>query len=240
MGADPADQEAGGERRSRPGGQGPGRDLVRPVGRKATFSDYFEKQWLPNRRGEKNTKAAYLSHYNSSLKAAFGHLELRRILPSTVHGWVSREIEAGATPGTVVAKFKTLQTCLAGRRGASAMRDGLIATNPCYGTEFPTVPRREVQICEPDEVDRLIEALPKGWRLLPLLPSETWLRWGELMGLRVKRFTLGYRTLRVRETVLELTRAQTDTLVPAVRGRGELSTRPCAPCRPHRARPARR
>ena len=180
-----------------------------PSAGRITFADYFERQWYPNRGGEVRTRGEYLSIYNSSLKAEFGEIELRKILPSTIQGWVNRQVAGGVGPTVVHARFKVLQTCLAARKGVSARRDRLIQYNPCEGTQLPTIPTREVTILEPDEVDRLLLRLDPWWRPMPLLAAETGLRWGELMGLTVDDFTSGFRALHTRRTVIETTVAST-------------------------------
>lgn len=89
---------------------------------KVTFADYFEKQWFPNRGGEQTTRDTYLSHYNATLEDRFGDMELRRILPLTVQGWVTEMTHEGVRPSTIQAKVKALQTVLAAKKGSSAMR----------------------------------------------------------------------------------------------------------------------
>lgn len=174
-----------------------------PGAGRVTFADYFESQWYPNRQGERRTKDEYWYAYNASLKDEFGSLELRKILPSTVQGWINRMMDDEVGPNTIHARFKVLQTCLAARKGVSARRDRLIQYNPCEGTQLPVIPEREVTILEPDQVDKILLALDPWWRLLPLLLSETGLRWGEAMGLTVDSFTLDFRCLFVRRTIIE-------------------------------------
>lgn len=180
-----------------------------PGAGRIAFAEYFEKQWYPNRAGEVRTRGEYLSVYNASLKHEFGEIELRRILPSTVQGWINRQVADGVGPSTVHARFKVLQTCLAGRKGVSARRDRLIQHNPCEGAQLPVIPTREVAILELNQVERLICALDPWWRTMPLVAAETGLRWGELMGLTVDDFTLDFRALLTRRTIVEASIAQT-------------------------------
>lgn len=170
---------------------------------RVTFSVYFEEQWFPNRQGEVRTKTEYWSCYQANLHDAFGHMELRKILPSTIQGWVTKQLEEGASPATIRARFKVLQVCLAAKKGASARQDRLIQFNPCEGVQLPPIPEREVTILEPDQVDEVFEHLDPWWRLLPLFISETGLRWGEVMGLTLEDFTLDYRQVNVRRTIVE-------------------------------------
>lgn len=181
-----------------------------PAAGKVLFSDYFEKQWFPNRGGEQTTRDTYLSHYNATLKGKFGNMELRRILPSTVQGWVTEMAATGMKPSTIEAKVKALQTILAAKKGTSAKRDRLIEHNPCEGVLLPTVVEPDVLIYEPEEIDAILEAMDPWWRMIPMLGSETGLRWGELMGLTVGlSFSLNYRTVLAARTVVETKKANT-------------------------------
>jgi hypothetical protein len=64
-----------------------------PAAGKVTFAEYFETQWLPHRVAEANTLASR-SHYNSSLREAFGKAELRKITPAMIQRWVSAQQKA--------------------------------------------------------------------------------------------------------------------------------------------------
>lgn len=181
-----------------------------PMAGKITFSEYFENHWIVNRTCEVNTVETYWSHYRAALKPEFGDMQLRHILPSTVQGWVARMAAEGRVkPSTIRARVKALQTVLAAKKGASAMRDRLIASNPCHGVQLPAVVEPEVEVYTPEQVEQLIEALDEWWRLLPLFTASTGLRWGEVMGLQVCDFTPGYRSLAVNRTIVEASKART-------------------------------
>lgn len=182
-----------------------------PQSGKVTFSDYFEKQWLPNKVAELNTIVFYQSMYDSCLKDEFGDLALNRIAFDHIQGWVARMSKAGTTPRTIKARFRALQSILASPsgKGVSALRSRLIMHNPCAGVELPTVPQREVTFYEPEEVDAILEVIDPYWRLLPMIASETGARWGELMGLETTDLTLGMRRMKIQRTVVETKVANT-------------------------------
>ncbi|HZJ04039.1 MAG TPA: hypothetical protein VFD59_01035, partial [Nocardioidaceae bacterium] len=50
-----------------------------PKAGRITFSEYFEKQWLPNKTGEINTIAKYQMHYDAAFKGEFGPMRLNSI-----------------------------------------------------------------------------------------------------------------------------------------------------------------
>jgi integrase len=188
-----------------------------PTAGAITFATYFEKQWYPNRGGELNTRRNYRSQYEApdyGLKVTWGEVELRHVTNSSVQGWVARMIAAGMSAATIEARFVTFQTVLAAKKGASAMRDRLIQYNPCQGTQLPVRPKKKVRIYEPDEVDAIADELGIWWLPMVMFESDTGLRWGELMGVRVGDFTLNYRSVRIERVILELTLKDTKNGTP--------------------------
>lgn len=182
-----------------------------------TFAEYFEQHWMPSRVRELNTIATNESHYRSSLKPAFGAWPLNRITPAAVQRWVRDELALvqakGGRPSTVDAKLKTLSQVLGGR-GVSAVRDRLIAHNPCEGLERPFCDKPEVKIFTPGEVSLIMGSIPRWFQPVPILGAESGLRWGELMGIRVCDFTEGYGAVTVQRTIGELTKAYTGRDTP--------------------------
>lgn len=189
-----------------------------PKAGEMTFSTYFEEHWLPQRvKNELTTIAAYRSHYNATLKDAFGATPVNKISSPQIQRWVMAQVKAGVRPGTVVAKYRTLATCLGGKKGVSAVRDGLIAESPCKGIDLPEVDKPEVLIYTPDEVDNLMLAFDAWWQPLLVFAAESGLRWGELLGIEVRDFEPGYEGVYVQRTIVELTIAETGNGTPFLR-----------------------
>lgn len=178
---------------------------------KMTFSEYFEEHWLPSRINEANTLASYRTSYRTELKPTFGHFQLRRLHSAMIQDWVTSCVRRGVHPATLRKKYATLKLVLAGGRGRSALRDGLIAHDPCAGIDLPPERKPDVVIFQPHEYDLLwpiFTAIDDGWWFpSELVRLECGLRWGELAGLRVEDLT--DRRLSLRRTVIETTRDQT-------------------------------
>lgn len=177
-----------------------------PSAGKTTLDQYFENVWWPNCGLEHNTQVSYRSMYQQHMKPRFGDVELRKLLPSHIQSWVKQLEQKGLAPSTVVKVFAAFQSILGGQKGSSALRDGYIDRNPAKGTRLPVVPERDVQIYEPDEVPLLMKAMDPWWAPLPYFMSETGMRWGEVVGVQVDDFTLGYTEVVVRRTIVETSR----------------------------------
>ena len=92
-----------------------------------------------------------------------------------------------------------------------AVRDRVILTNPCEGTELPKVPPRKARILTPPEYDRLVAAIPDRYQLLIMTDIETGLRWGELIALRPRHIDFLRRTIAVEQTIVEVSRKHSPT-----------------------------
>src|SRR5439155_431878 len=67
----------------------------------------------------------------------------------------------------------------------TALNDSVINLHPCRGVKTPPVPVKEYQILSPDEINRLLTALPTDTaRLLAEVAIESGPRWGELAEMR--------------------------------------------------------
>ena len=176
-----------------------------PTAGSITFREYFEVHWLPHRTLSKNRRENYRSFFRTSYEPAFGDMQLRKITPPIVQRWVSSEIARGTSPRTLADKATALSTILGSTKGVSAMRDGLIRTNPVAGVDLPAVPRRTVKIYEVDEFDALLEHL-QPYDLVAVLAAETGFRWGELMGLRVSSFSRDRQYVTADAVIIELSK----------------------------------
>ena len=160
-------------------------DIVVEVQTTQTLRSYVENKWWRNRRLELNTRATYDQMLRLYLLPRFGDELLVNIVRSDVQSWLTDlKDEKGLKPYYVAQCYKLLQTILAAKKGASAVRDGYLTHNPCAGVDLDTIPRRKVTIITPAVSDALVEAMEAWFRPIPLVVSDTGLRWGEILGLQ--------------------------------------------------------
>lgn len=163
------------------------RRLGRPAATSApSFADYSER-WLTTRRGA-NLRPATLREYEVVLRThlvpRFGVRNLVAIERPDVQRMADEIAGAGHAPGGVRAIVAVLSSCL-GR----AVREGLLAANPCLGVELPKVRltdrlahRRPLS---PSELEGLLAATTQEhWRVLYRVAAGTGLRLSELGRLR--------------------------------------------------------
>ena len=177
-----------------------------PAAGRITFKEYAEEIWLPSRHLEVSTRAGYVSYLRNHFVPFFGHMPLARIMPSTVQDWVNQAARNGLAPRSVTKYHVMLHSVF-----VRAVRDRLIAFNPCQDTELPKVVTKKTRTLTPDEYSSVLAEIPPRFRALVMTAIETGLRWGELVALRPRHIDFLRRTIVVEETIVEVSRKDSPT-----------------------------
>jgi integrase len=179
--------------------------IDRSAGR-ITFRDYVENVWWPSRHLEVSTMAGYRNNLDRHFLPYLGDIPMADILPSTVQAWVTKAINGGLSARSTVKYHVMLHGVF-----KRAVRDRVIAYNPCAETELPKVVGRRTRTLTPDEFQRLLAAIPDRYKLLVVTEIETGLRWGELIALRPRHVDFLRRTITVEETIVEVPKTVSPT-----------------------------
>jgi len=123
-----------------------------------------------------------------------------------VQDWVTDAVRSGLSPSSVVKYHVMLHSVF-----KRAVRDRVIASNPCEGTELPKIPPRKSRIMTPEEYQRLIAQIPERYQVLVQTDIETGLRWGELIALRPRHLDLVRGAVSVEQTIVEVSRKHSPT-----------------------------
>jgi len=183
-----------------------GGSWVDPRSGRITFADYVESVWLPSRHLEVSTMAGYRSYLDRHFLPYFGRRKMTAILPSTVQDWVTSAADSGLSPSSI-RKYHVMLHSVFKR----AVRDRVLASNPCEGTELPKVIAHKARILTPAEYDQLFAQIPDRYRLLVMVDIETGLRWGELIALRPRHIDFPRRTITVEQTIVEVSKKHSPT-----------------------------
>src|SRR5665647_3391923 len=122
-----------------------------PAAGRVTCKEYAEEIWLPSRHLEVTTHAGYASYLRNHFVPFFGHMPLARIMPSTVQEWVNQAARNGLAPRSI-AKYHVMLHSVFVR----AVRDRLIAFNPCEDTELPKVVTKKTRTLTPEEYSSVV------------------------------------------------------------------------------------
>jgi integrase len=157
--------------------------------------------WIDSRNTEATTAARDRSVMRNHVLPQWGSWPLGKIDHAAVQAWVT-DLGKGRS-ADVVAKCYQLTSAVL----RSAVRNRLIAFNPCEGIRLP---RRRKQdndervIERHDVLTRLLPAAPHRYRAIIATAAGTGLRWGEAAGLCADAVDLDAATLRVIRTVVEV------------------------------------
>jgi integrase len=152
---------------------------IDPSNGKIRFREYVDQHWWPSRHLELSTRAAYRSYLDRHFMPFFGDRPMSTIAPSTVQAWVTSACAGGLSSRSVVKYHVMLHSIF-----KRAVRDHVIARNPCAETELPKVIGKRIRILTPEEFDKLVDSLPDRYVPMVLTEIETGMRWGELIALR--------------------------------------------------------
>jgi site-specific recombinase XerD len=169
-------------------------------------------QWWESRVVERSTYGADRSRY-AAVVAEFGDRRLEAVTVMAVQGWVKRMIRDGKAASTV-RKFHAVLSSMLG----AAVRERLIADNPCRFVQLPTLPGgRDVYLTR-DEVDAVVATMGEPHATITLTLAYTGLRWGELAGLHLGRVDMLRRRLEVVDVLEEVDSVRSLKEYPKGRG----------------------
>ena len=174
-----------------------GGTYVDPTLGRQTFQAYAEA-WRARQPHRPTTAKNVEQHLRRYAYDALGDRPLAAIRPSEVQAWVTA-LSPRLAPSTLHTVVNTIRAAF-----AAAVRDRVIAHNPCVGVALPRVPRRRVEPLTLDQVQRIIAATREQYRALMVVAAGTGLRSGELFGLQVRHIDFLRRTLTVEQQVQQL------------------------------------
>lgn len=138
----------------------------------------YGRQWIEQRSLKPRTRSLYESQFAQLIAESLGKLPVTSITPARVRGWYA------ALDGEKVRRnsqtYGLLHSIL-----ATAVRDGMLAANPCQVQGAMNTRRtREPVILSVADMARLADEVTDNRRALVLLAAWCGLRWGEVSELR--------------------------------------------------------
>ena len=159
------------------------------------------RQWLDSRNDELTTKARDASIMDTHVLPRWGDWQLSKIDHLSVQKWIT-ELGTDRAPATVAEAHRLTSAVL-----RSAVRNRLIAFNPCEGIRLPRRRRGDTAdkvISREDLRSKLLPVTPDRYRAIIATAAGAGLRWGEAAGLRLDALDLKRARLSVIRTVVEV------------------------------------
>jgi integrase len=146
-----------------------------------------------------NTRALHNYLLRRFLLPAFADTVLADLDLMAVRSWLAGLEREAVSPNTVAKAYRLLARIM-----DTAVEAGLIVRNPCSVKGAATERAAEMRVATIAQVAALAQAIDPRFRALVLVAAYAGLRWGELVGLRVKRVDLLHSRISVAEQATEI------------------------------------
>lgn len=158
---------------------------------------------LKEERGLKHSTAARYRELGERINSHIGHIKLKDLRPDILNTFYTELGKTGQnkktgealSAKTIVEHHRLIHAVL-----EQAVMEGLIPTNPADRVIPPKAERKEVNYFQPEEVERIREALeaePIKWKTLTHLFLITGARRGEILGIKWQDCDFDRHTIRL-------------------------------------------
>ena len=161
----------------------------------------WAKRWLATTTNLRpTTRDLYAYLLRRFLLPTFGKAALSSIDVLAVHAWLANlQAQQQLSPSTVAKAYRLLSRIL-----SAAVDAGYLVRNPCTVKGAGQERAPEMRFATVPQIAALAEAVGDRYRALVLVAAYGGLRWGELVGLKVKRVDLLHGRVTVAEQVAEV------------------------------------
>lgn len=144
----------------------------------------FLRQWLTD-YAKGNVAPTTLQRYEETIRVhlvpGLGHVRLTRLNPQFIQSYLTKKLESGLSPTTVLHHHRLLHEVL-----RHAVKWGLIVRNPTEMVDPPRRERKEMHVWDEEQVRLFLAEAKRSSPYYPLYLAAlmTGMRQGELLGLR--------------------------------------------------------
>ncbi|MGQ2912121.1 tyrosine-type recombinase/integrase [Aeromicrobium sp.] len=173
-------------------------DYIDPSRSRVTVTD-LAVPWLESRTHLKpSTRRTEESAWRVHVEPRWGRTPISRIEHSDVKTWLAQLTNSGKSPTTVKRAHGLLSAIL-----ADAVLDRRLSRNPCAGVPTPRKTSKEQVFLNHEELHRLARESGEHANLVFVL-GYCGLRWGEVVGLRVRDFNPLKQRLTINRNAVEV------------------------------------
>src|SRR5215217_330919 len=170
-----------------------------PRAGRVSFAEWAARWQATTTNLRPNTRALHNYLLRRFLLPAFAETALADLDLMAVRSWLAGLEREAVSPNTVAKAYRLLARIM-----DTAVEAGLIVRNPCSVKGAATERAPEMRVATVAQVAALAEEIDPRFRALVLVAAYAGLRWGELVGLRVKRVDLLHGRVTVAEQVAEV------------------------------------
>lgn len=155
----------------------PAKRAAARTARAISLTDYAAK-WVTERNVKPRTRDEYRAKLRLHVNDSIGSHEITAVTSEMVRSW-------HAALGTEHARRNSHAYALLHSIFATAVKDGLVESNPCQISRAMNPPtKREAVVLDVPEIAKLADAVPPRFKAMILIAAWCGLRWGEVTELR--------------------------------------------------------
>ncbi len=180
----------------------PGTSLLGPtcdVSCRVTLQDWVEQWWETTVHLRRSTRHFYEGLLRNYLLPKFGDRPLNRITSLDVKALVASLVGQGLSASRVRQTYRLLAMIL-----AAAVEAEYLGRSPCTGIKVPRTPKKEMHILDPEQIERLAEAIAPPYGAFIYVLGYGGCRWGEATALRRENCDPLRSRLKIIESVSEI------------------------------------
>jgi len=175
---------------------------------KLTVKEYMER-WFNTHKVDLASKTArrYEGILNMHIIPKFGGCQLANLTPLLIQEFIDSELTAGRkdnkkTVGKSLSNSSVRQSYIVLHKALDQAVDwGLLSYNPTDRVKAPRAKKREAEIINKDQIDKLLHGLEDSYLYLPtFLAIYTGMRMGEILGLTWRDVDFTNGTINVRQS----------------------------------------
>jgi hypothetical protein len=170
-----------------------------PRAGRVSFAEWAARWQATTTNLRPNTRTLHGYLLRRFLLPAFADTPLADLDLMAVRSWLAGLEREAVSPNTVAKAYRLLARIL-----DTAVEAGLLVRNPCSVKGAATERAPEMRVATVTQVAALAQAIHPRFRALVLVAAYAGLRWGELVGLRVKRVDLLHGRITVAEQATEI------------------------------------
>ena len=182
-----------------PDDHGEERRLLLPAARHRDSAEWTKRWQATTTNLRPTTRDLYAYLLRRFLLPTFGKAALSSINPLAVRAWLTNLQAEKLSPSTVAKAYRLLSRIL-----GAAVEAGYLPRNSCTVKGASQERAPEMRFATVAQVAALADAIDPCHRALILVAAYGGLRWGELVGLRVKRVDLLHGRVTAAEQVAEV------------------------------------
>lgn len=160
------------------------------------FNEFISTKAVLTRKGGTITK--HKSVFKNRINPVLGYRYIKTIKPQDIDGFIAKLISDGYSEGYAKNIYNTIFVTF-----SYAFQCGYLKENVAFKASVPKVPKKEIDVYTPEQIEALLDGLKNSASLVPVTISlYTGMRAGEVFGLRWRDIDFKKNTISINKQMI--------------------------------------